>query len=126
MIARHGPRRWGPGRETDQGIGGLREQGNRAVAVTERAEAAATRLRALFSRAGGRHSSSWEGIRYCLLVFLGVRVALGVLAVVALGTLPHPAASVGVPGWPAPVFSPGPHNFVTGWEHADALWYLRI
>ncbi len=96
------------------------------MAVTELTGAAATRLRALFARAGGQGTSAWEGIRYCLLVFLGVRVALGVLAVVALGTLPHPGASTGVPGWPAPSFSPGPHNFVTGWERADALWYLRI
>ncbi|MFL5797224.1 MAG: mannosyltransferase family protein [Actinomycetota bacterium] len=96
------------------------------MAVTARAGAAATRIRGLFARAGGGGSSPWEGIRYCLLVFLGMRVALGVLAVVALGTLPHPAASVGVPGWPAPAFTPGPHNFVTGWERADALWYLRI
>jgi Mannosyltransferase (PIG-V) len=96
------------------------------VAVTDRVGPPVARLRSFLARTGGGETPISEGIRYCLLVFLGVRVALFVMAVVAMGTLPHVVSSTGVPGWPAPSFSAGPHNFITAWERADALWYLRI
>ena len=69
-----------------------------------------------------------SGVRYALLVFLGVRLGLAVLAVVGVGLLPHvaPYAPVGVKGWPAPPYGTGPHVIVTSWERFDALWFLRI
>ncbi len=63
-----------------------------------------------------------RGLRYCLAVFLGVRVGLSVLALVAVALLPHPSPigeaagippPVNVPGWVAPTISPGWHNLVT-------------
>lgn len=76
-----------------------------------------------------------RGLRYCLAVFLCVRVGLSVLALVAVAILPHPSAigeaagippPVNVPGWLAPSITPGWHNLVTAWERFDALWFLRI
>ncbi|HEX6382326.1 MAG TPA: mannosyltransferase family protein, partial [Acidimicrobiia bacterium] len=76
-----------------------------------------------------------RGIRYCLAVFLSVRVALSVLALLAVALLPHSSAigeaagipvPVNVPGWPAPTITPGWHNLITAWERFDALWFLRI
>ena len=76
-----------------------------------------------------------RGLRYCLAVFLTVRVGLSVLAILAVALLPHPSAvggaagipsPVDVPGWPAPTLSAGWHNLVTVWERFDALWFLRI
>ena len=76
-----------------------------------------------------------RGLRYCLLVFLCVRVGLSVLALVAVALLPHPSAigegagippPVDVPGWLAPTITPGWHNLITAWERFDALWFLRI
>ena len=66
-----------------------------------------------------------RGLRYCAGVFLGVRLGLGVLAV--LGTALLPALdSVSVPGWPAPPDAPGVDNVFTSWERFDALWFLRV
>jgi hypothetical protein len=59
------------------------------------------------------------------------------VALVATALLPHAASlspgpnavipsPVGVPGWPAHLFTPGWHNLVTAWERFDGLWYLRI
>lgn len=76
-----------------------------------------------------------RGIRYCLAVFLSVRVALSMLALLAVALLPHSSAigeaagipvPVNVPGWPAPRITPGWHNLITAWERFDALWFLRI
>jgi hypothetical protein len=99
-----------------------------ASAPSTRASSAtqSARLRTLLGRGVHGSRSWWDGVRYCLLVVLGLRVALAIVAVVALGTLPHVVSVTSVPGWPAPHFEPGPHNFVTAWERADALWYLRI
>jgi hypothetical protein len=80
------------------------------------------------------------GLLYCLKVFVGVRVALAVVALVgvallpdfsgqsegALGTLPLVPTPVDVPGWPAHPVTPGWHNLFTAWERQDALWFLRI
>jgi len=59
-------------------------------------------------------------------VFLGVRVGLSILAVLALGLLPHTLTPTDVPGWAAPPFTTGLHVFVTVWERSDGLWFLRI
>ena len=76
-----------------------------------------------------------RGIRYCLAVFVSVRVGLSLLALVAVALLPHSSAvgeaagipaPVDVPGWPAPTITPGWHNLITAWERFDALWFLRI
>ena len=66
-----------------------------------------------------------RAVRYCLVVFLGVRVGLAILALVAVAVLP-PLDPVGAPGWPAPPLVPGWHNLVTAWERFDALWFLRV
>ena len=62
---------------------------------------------------------------YCLKVFLGVRIGLGILALVATA-LVQSNPSTGVPGWDAPLQTPGWHNLFTAWERWDALWFLRI
>jgi hypothetical protein len=77
-----------------------------------------------------------RGLRYCVTVFLALRVGLTVLGLAGVALLPHPgeAASaaagipgpVGVPGWPAPPITPGWHNAVTSFERFDGLWFLRI
>jgi hypothetical protein len=64
-------------------------------------------------------------VRYCLGVFIGVRVGLAILALVAVAVLPAFDA-VGAPGWPAPPLARGWHNLVTAWERFDALWFLRV
>jgi 4-amino-4-deoxy-L-arabinose transferase-like glycosyltransferase len=67
-----------------------------------------------------------RGIRYCMWVFLGLRVGLSVVALAGVGLLPGIDNSVGPPGWPATEVTPGWHNLVTAWERFDALWFLRI
>lgn len=77
-----------------------------------------------------------RGVRYCVGVFLALRVGLTILGLAGVALLPHPgeaassAASipgpVGVPGWPAPPVTPGWHNAVTSFERFDGLWFLRI
>jgi hypothetical protein len=59
-------------------------------------------------------------------VFLGLRVAVSLLAVVGIGLIPPLKSGVGVPGWPAPLVSPGWSNALRGFERQDALWFLRI
>jgi hypothetical protein len=67
-----------------------------------------------------------NGLRYCLWVFLGLRVGLSVMALAGVGLLPPIDNAVGPPGWPASEVTPGWHNLVTAWERFDALWFLRI
>ena len=62
---------------------------------------------------------------YCLKVFLGVRIGLGILALVGTALVLQEEV-VNVPGWPAPAQTPGWHNIFTAWEKWDALWFLRI
>ncbi len=67
-----------------------------------------------------------KGVRYCLRVFIGVRLGLFVLGLLAIAVVPS-LAPVSVPGWPAhPLPDPGWHNLFTAWERFDALWFLRI
>ncbi len=87
--------------------------------------------------APGRGAGLRDGLLYCVKVFLAVRVALFVVALLAVALLPelrnyldatkaglpHP---VDVPGWPAHGAVGGWHNLFTAWEREDALWYLRI
>lgn len=67
-----------------------------------------------------------NGLRYCLWVFLGLRVGLSVVALAGVGLLPSIDNAVGPSGWPASEVIPGWHNLVTAWERFDALWFLRI
>jgi Mannosyltransferase (PIG-V) len=66
------------------------------------------------------------GLRYCLGVFLGLRVGLSLVALAGVALLPSIDNAVGPPGWPASEVTPGWHNLVTSWERFDALWFLRI
>jgi len=67
-----------------------------------------------------------EGIRYCVGVFVAVRLGLFVIALVA-PALVTPLEPASVPGWPArPLPDPGFHNAFTAWERFDVLWFLRI
>lgn len=66
-----------------------------------------------------------RGIRYCLWVFLGMRVGLSLLALAGIALLPS-LDPVGVQGWPAHETTQGWHNLFTAWERFDALWFLRI
>ena len=67
-----------------------------------------------------------DGIRYCLQVFVGVRLGLFVLGLLAIAVVPS-LDPVSVPGWPAHSLpDPGWHNLFTVWERFDALWFLRI
>ena len=72
-----------------------------------------------------RSRELWRGpVGYCLRVYLCVRLALFVLALVASGLFPD-AGDGGLPQWPAP--RPGGWTTaITGWENADALRYLKI
>ncbi len=72
-----------------------------------------------------RAAALWSGpVGYCVRVFVAFRLGLFALGVVVAGLLPH-NGDVGVPGWPAPPPA-GWSTAITGWESADALWYLRI
>jgi Mannosyltransferase (PIG-V) len=67
-----------------------------------------------------------RALRFCLWVFLGLRVGLSLVALAGVGLLPDIDNEVGPPGWaPSPV-TPGWHNVVTAWERFDGLWFLRI
>jgi hypothetical protein len=74
----------------------------------------------------GRLGPDWTtALRYCLLVYVCVRLGLFVLGLLTVSLVPM-QPPVGVPGWPAQPQTPGWHNAVTAWERADALWFLRI
>ena len=64
-------------------------------------------------------------VRYCLTVFVVVRLAMFAIALMTYSLIDFHAA-VGVPGWDVPALTPGWHNAITGWEHSDSLWFLRI
>jgi hypothetical protein len=67
-----------------------------------------------------------RGLRYCLGVFVGLRVGLSLMALAGVALLPSIDNAVGPSGWPASEVTPGWHNLVTAWERFDALWFLRI
>ncbi|MEA2497706.1 MAG: hypothetical protein QOH26_111, partial [Actinomycetota bacterium] len=67
----------------------------------------------------------WDGVRYCLKVFISVRVGLFLLGLLAVALLPANDAP-SVPGWNPSDLTPGWHNLFTAWERWDALWFLRI
>ncbi|MGH2693049.1 MAG: mannosyltransferase family protein [Actinomycetota bacterium] len=66
-----------------------------------------------------------RALRYCLWVFLGMRIGLSLLSLAGVALLPT-LEPVGVPGWAAHDTTQGWHNLFTAWERFDALWFLRI
>jgi mannosyltransferase PIG-V len=69
-----------------------------------------------------------DGLRSCLLVFLGVRVALFALSAVGgAGLLPIPFGQPTTDaGFPPPSLQPSWHVLFTATERQDALWFLRL
>jgi hypothetical protein len=67
-----------------------------------------------------------RGLRYCLWVFLGVRIAVSLLSVLGIGLIPLHKPGVDIPGWPTPVITPGWHNVFAALERQDSLWFFRI
>jgi Gpi18-like mannosyltransferase len=66
-----------------------------------------------------------SGVRFCALVFLGLRLLVFAIGLVSVGPIPSHGA-VSVPGWPPPGNGPGWSILFTAWERFDALWFLRI
>ena len=66
-----------------------------------------------------------RAIRFCLLAFVGLRLAMFLIGLIGVGLF-QPLHQVGVPGWPANPSDPGWQNMFTAWERFDALWFLRI
>ena len=77
-----------------------------------------------------------RALRYCVGVFVALRIGLTILGLAGVALLPHPGEAVsgaagipgpvGAPGWPAPQITQGWHNAVTSFERFDALWFLGI
>jgi hypothetical protein len=63
-------------------------------------------------------------VRFCVLAYLGLRVATLVAALVAHAFPSLVAQSV--PGWIAPAVHPGWTEIFSAFERFDALWFLRI
>jgi Mannosyltransferase (PIG-V) len=66
-----------------------------------------------------------DGVRTCVLIFLGVRVGLSLLSVIGVH-LVEPLPPVNVPGWPTVEAAVGWHNLWDATVRQDALWFLRI
>lgn len=68
---------------------------------------------------------TWPVVRYCLLVFVVLRLAMFAIALLTFSLIDvKPGAAP--PGWPLPPITPGWHNAVTLWERNDALWFLKL
>lgn len=67
-----------------------------------------------------------RAIRYSLVTFVVLRVALALVSLAGVGLLPSIGNEVGVAGWPPNAITPGLHNLVTAWERFDGLWFLGI
>lgn len=66
-----------------------------------------------------------RALRFSTLVYLGVRLGLFLVGLLATALIPSRGA-VDVPGWPATSPSESWHTVFTAWERHDALWFLRI
>jgi len=73
-----------------------------------------------------RRLADVEGLLPCLWAFLGLRIAVSLLSVIAVGLFKPRTSIPSVPGWAADPISAGWHNLVTGLVREDALWFLRI
>jgi Mannosyltransferase (PIG-V) len=68
-----------------------------------------------------------DGVKYCVLVFLAVRIGLSLLSVTGVGLIdPRGGPLPAVAGWPIAPISAGWHNAVTGTERQDAAQFLAI
>jgi len=72
-----------------------------------------------------QHERFLRALRFSLVTFVGLRLAMFVIGVVGVTLFP-PLPAVDVPGWPAHPLDPGWQNAFTAWERFDALWFLRI
>ena len=66
-----------------------------------------------------------DALRYCLLVFVVVRVGLLLVGLLSVALLPANSPAT-VPGWSTPPVVHSWSVMFTAWERWDALWYLRI
>jgi hypothetical protein len=66
-----------------------------------------------------------DGVRTCVLTFVGVRAGLSLLSVVGIKLI-EPFPPVNVPGWPTVAATLGWHNLWDATLRQDALWFLRI
>lgn len=66
-----------------------------------------------------------RAVRYCVGVYVTLRIALFGLGVVGHVLIPN-SYPVGVPTWPAVGPTQQWHHAFTAWERWDALWYLSI
>jgi len=73
----------------------------------------------------GNRERTVRAIRFCLLAFIGLRLAMFLIGLLGVTLFP-PLRQVGVPSWPANPPDPGWQNMFTAWERFDALWFLRI
>ena len=103
------------GAGTDPGLRGPESVGASAGAVGAAPDGTSDEWRDLASRA----------IRFCLISFVGLRLATLLIGVIGVALFPSLAA-VGVPGWRAGPPDPGWQNAFAAWERFDALWFLRI
>jgi hypothetical protein len=68
-----------------------------------------------------------DGIRESAWAFLGARLLLFAISVMAGGVLPLPPGQPPTDaGFPAPLLSPGWHMLFTATQRQDAAWFLRI
>src|SRR5688572_8836501 len=68
-----------------------------------------------------------RALKHSFFVFLGVRIGLSILALLATALLPTGAnPPLEAPGWNTDPITPGWHNLVTAWERFDVLWLLGI
>lgn len=63
-------------------------------------------------------------IRYCFKLFLGVRLGLFLIGLLAVALLPA-NEHASLPGWQL-IEGPGWNNLFTAWERWDGLWFLQI
>ena len=75
--------------------------------------------------AAGDRERIIRAVRFCLLAFVGLRLAMFLIGLFGVALFP-PLHQVGVPGWAANPPDPGWQNVFTAWERFDALWFLRI
>jgi len=75
--------------------------------------------------AAGDRERILRAVRFCLLAFVGLRLAMFLIGLFGVALFP-PLHQVGVPGWAANPPDPGWQNVFTAWERFDALWFLRI
>jgi hypothetical protein len=67
-----------------------------------------------------------DGVRYSLLVFVGVRIGFSVLGFIATGVISSREGVPVVAGWPIEAVPAGWRLLVTASERQDAAWFLAI